>query len=223
MSRNLRISLTLLVVVVIGVGVALAAAGSEDKPGTATGAGASTAATQVAKVIRPESHRLSTARDGRVTLVEFLDFECESCRALFPVMERLRAEYDGRVTFAIRYFPIPSHTNGELAARTVEAASRQGQLEAMYRTMFLTQAKWGEAQESRIETFLGFARTLGLNMVRFRHDLNDAMTAARVARDQQEGVALGVEGTPTLFLNGKKLELTSVAQLKAEIDAALAQ
>lgn len=224
MSRNLRISLTLAIVVVIGIVVALVASGSSDDANGETAAATSTAAAETAApVIRPDTHRLSTAPEGSPTLVEFLDFECESCRALFPYIEQLRRQYDGRVTFAIRYFPIPSHRNAELAARAVEAAAQQGELEAMYRTMYETQAEWGESQEPRRDTFLGFARRLGLDMDRFTADLDDPRTAARVARDQQDGVALGVQGTPTLFLDGELLELTSVEQLEADIAAALAR
>ncbi|ADB50906.1 DsbA family protein [Conexibacter woesei] len=233
MTRNVKISIALVAIVVLA-GVTLAFAtdsGDRGAPTTAaattasaaaTGTGTAAQAAPAPQAIRPDSHRLSTARDGRVTLVEFLDFECESCRALYPYLEQLRAEYDGRVTFAIRYFPIASHTNAQLAAQAVEAASLQGRLEPMYRTMFETQAEWGESQESRRATFLGFASRLGLDMDRFRRDLDDPRTAARIARDQEEGLALGVQGTPTLFLNGEQLQLESVDQLKAEIDAALA-
>lgn len=222
MTRNVKISLALIAVVVLGA-VALALATDSSDDAAAPSGTTAAAAAGGPQAIRPDSHRLSTARDDRVTLVEFLDFECESCRALYPVLEEMRAEYEGRVTFAIRYFPIASHTNAQLAAQVVEAAAQQGKLEQMYRTMFETQAEWGESQESREATFVGFARRLGLDMDRFRSDLNDPRTVARVAKDQEEGVALGVQGTPTLFLNGELLTLESVEQLKAEIDAALAQ
>lgn len=223
MTKNLKISLALVAVVLLGVVALALTTDSAEKPATADATTPASAAAATARTIRPDSHRLSTARDDRVTLVEFLDFECESCRAMFPVMEQLRAEYDGRITFAIRYFPIASHTNAQLAAQAVEAAARQGRLDAMYRTMFETQAEWGESQESREETFLGFARRLGLDMDRFRADLADPEVRARVESDQKDGLALGVQGTPTLFLNGEQLELMPYEGLKAAIDAALAQ
>ena len=158
-----------------------------------------------------------------MTLVEFLDFECGACGALYPVIEQLREEYEGRVTFAIRYFPLASHFNAQNAALAVEAAARQGALEPMYRMMYENQLDWGEARESREQTFLGFARRLGLDMDRFRRDVADPRTAARVGLDQEDGITLGVEGTPTLFLNGELLPLESGEQLKADIDAALAE
>ena len=225
MTRNLKISLSLVAALVAGVLVVLLVAGSSDEEpaSAAETVAAGTAAEPAVPVIRPDSHRLSTARDGKVTLVEFLDFECESCGALYPYMEELREQYDGRVTFAIRYFPLPGHFNGENAALAVEAAARQGALEPMYRLMFETQAEWGEARTSHAKTFEGYARRLGLDMARFRRDVADPSTAARVARDQDDGYDLGVEATPTLFLNGEPLPIESPEQLQAAIDGALAE
>lgn len=221
MTRNLKISLALVAVLAAVAVVLIAASGSSeeqaaDPPPAADGKTAASA-------IRADSHRLSTAEDGRVTLVEFLDFECESCGALYPAMEQIRAEYEGRVTFAIRYFPLPSHRNALIAAQAVEAASRQGKLEAMYQRMFETQKQWGESQESKRDVFVGYARDLGLNMKRFLRDLDSSDTLARIKSDQQDGLELGVQSTPTLFLNDQMLELESLDQLRADIDAALAQ
>lgn len=227
MTRNLKISLSLVVALVAGVLVVMLATDSSDGPASAAetvaATGTGTSGGPATPVIRPDTHRLSTAQDGKVTLVEFLDFECESCGALYPYMEELREQYDGRVTFAIRYFPLPGHFNGENAALAVEAAARQGALEPMYRMMFETQAEWGEARESHAQTFAGYARRLGLDMARFRRDVADPKTAARVASDQDDGYDLGVEATPTLFLNGAPLPIESPEQLQAAIDAALAE
>ncbi|KAB2352741.1 thioredoxin domain-containing protein [Actinomadura rudentiformis] len=174
------------------------------------------------RFVRADSHRLQTAADGKVTLVEFLDFECESCRAAFPIVEQLRKEYAGKVTFVARYFPIPSHFNAERAARAVEAASRQGKFEAMYQRMYETQTQWGEKRVAADKTFRGFAVDLKLDMAAWDKAYNDPATLARIKKDVADGQALGVQGTPTFFLNGKKLEPSSVNDFKAAIDAALA-
>ena len=114
--------------------------------------------------MRPDSHKLGVAPDGKVTFVEFLDFECESCRAAFPAVEQLRKDYAGKVTFVVRYFPIPSHFNAERAARAVEAAARQGKFEQMYQKMYETQTEWGEQQVPADDLFRGFAKDLGLDL-----------------------------------------------------------
>lgn len=175
-----------------------------------------------APAMAQNTHRLSTAEDGKVTLVEFLDFECEACGALYPALEGLREEYEGRVTFAIRYFPNAGHTNAMIAAQTVEAASKQGKLEEMYKRMFETQREWGESQDSKRDVFVGFAEDLGLDMKRFMRDLDDPQTVSRVTSDQEAGLALGVQGTPTIFINDRLIELQSLEQLRNEIEAALA-
>ncbi|MDP9843081.1 DsbA family protein [Streptosporangium lutulentum] len=174
-------------------------------------------------LVRPDSHTLSTAADGKVTLVEFLDFECEACGAVFPHMERIRAEYDGRITLVVRYFPLPGHRNGELAARVAEAAGKQDRFEAMYAKLFETQRQWGEASESKEAFFVDLAKQVGLDMTAFQADLAAPATAQRVKKDQDDGQSLGIQGTPTIFFNGAQLtEEPSYDNLKAKIDAALA-
>ncbi|MFD7118832.1 DsbA family protein [Streptomyces sp. NPDC059922] len=224
MTKNLKISLALAATVLTLVAVLLAANRSPAPDARADGASqAPEAAASASLLVRPDSHRLSTAEDGKVTVVEFLDFECESCRAAFPVVERLREQYAGRVTFVVRYFPIPSHRNAEPAARAVEAAAGQGKLEAMYTKMYETQEEWGDQQVSHEKTFRGFARELGLDMAKFEKAWKDPATAERVRKDREDGLRLGVQGTPTFFVNGKRPRITSYEDFTAAIDAELAK
>ncbi|MCO5315141.1 MAG: DsbA family protein [Solirubrobacterales bacterium] len=176
------------------------------------------------KTVRADSHMLSTAEDDKVNLVEFLDFECEACKAQFPVMERIREEYEGRINFVVRYFPLSGHGNAENAARAVEAASKQDAFEEMYVKMYETQSEWGESQDSKEDLFVEFARELGLDEAQFVADVNDPKTAERIAKDQQDGVGLGVQGTPTIFLNDEELpSMPPYELLKERIDALLSE
>ncbi|UQU67464.1 DsbA family protein [Couchioplanes caeruleus] len=185
--------------------------------------GSGHASDKAAMVVRPDSHRLTTAADGKVTLVEFLDFECEACGAAFPGVEKLREEYDGRITYVLRYFPIQSHANANNAALAAQAAANQGKLEQMYAKMYETQKQWGEQRDSQAAVFESFAAEQGLDMAKFKADVASPETQKRVDTDQQDGVALGVKGTPTFFLNGEKFEGQPTYEgLKAAIDAALA-
>lgn len=200
-----------------------ASAGSEDPGGGSGGAvdtGPGGPQAGNAEVTRPNTHLLQEGSSG-VTVTEFLDFECESCYALFPIMEQLREEYEGEVTFAIRYFPIESHFNAMTAAQAVEAASKQGAFEEMYIKMYETQPEWGEQRNSKRDLFVSFAEELGLDVEQFERDLDDPKTIERVEFDQREGVKLGVSGTPTVFLDGELLQPGPFDQMKAEIDAAL--
>ena len=176
------------------------------------------------QVLREESHVLDDGGADAVTVVEFLDFECEACGAYYPAVEKLRERYGDRVTFVARYFPMPGHRNGELAARTAEAAARQDKFDEMYRKLFDTQAEWGEAGESKEDVFRGFARELGLDMARFDRDLADPRTAKRVRADQRDGLALDVQGTPTFFLGGEKISNPQTYEdFAAALDEALAR
>jgi protein-disulfide isomerase len=178
-------------------------------------------ATSDITVVAQNSHRLDTAPAGTVTFTEFLDFECEVCAAVYPYVEELREEYAGEVTFVTRYFPLPGHKNSMNAAIAVEAAAQQGQFEAMYHRMFQTQAEWGEQQESKADVFRAYAEALGLNMDEYDTAVADPATEARVQQDFDDGRALDVQGTPTIFLNDQQIELTSPNDLRDAVERAV--
>lgn len=215
MTTNVKISAALVAGFALAV---IAVLGLNGRGSDATGADG----TGDVAMVRENSHRLSTAPDGRVTLVEFLDFECESCLAAYPFVEQLREDYDGRVTFVARYMPMPGHANGENAAVAVEAAAQQDRFEDMYDRMFETQAEWGESQDSQAAVFRRFAEEMGLDMADYDAAVADPATLERVLADREDGLALGVEGTPTFFLNGEKVEAETADEFIALIDAALA-
>jgi protein-disulfide isomerase len=170
---------------------------------------------------RSNTHVLDDVGPDAPTLVEFLDFECEACGAFYPVIEQIREQYRGKINYAIRYFPIPSHFNSMNAAVAVEAAAQQGKLEEMYHRMFATQGEWGEGQSSEAERFRGFAQDLGLDMAAYDAAIADPATQARVEEDYNEGLAWSVQGTPTFFLDGEKLELTQLSDLTNALDSAI--
>ena len=214
MSKNLRISLMLIAVAIVPV-IVIALSGDD---GSET---LSTAAEANERVVRPDSQRLSEAEGSDVTFVEFLDFECEACRAAHPAVEDLLERYEGEVTFVVRNFPL--HRNSVSAARAAEAAAAQGKFEEMHDLLFETQPEWGEKSESQEEVFFGLAEQLDLDMERFREVYEDPATLELIERDQADGRALGVQGTPTFFLNGEKIEPRSFDEIIELIDAAIAE
>ena len=217
MSKNLRISLVM--AAVAGLVLAIAFILIQGERGRAD---AAVAAKSSAQLVRADSHRVTTAADGKVTFVEFVDFECESCKAAAGAVDELRKQYDGRVTFVVKYFPNSGHFNAERAARAVESAAQQGQFEAMFQKMFATQLEWGEKQVPTDDTFRGFAADLKLDMAKYDKAYDDPATLKRVRQDLDDGKALGVTGTPTFFLNGKMFEPTSYEHIVQSLDAALA-
>jgi protein-disulfide isomerase len=212
-KRNITIAASLVGVFAIVVGIVLLLGRGSGSDGTALAAGES-------RYVRADSHRLTTAPDGKVTLVEFLDFECGACKAAFPLVEKLRKEYEGRVAFVARYFPLPGHFNAERAARAVEAAARQGKFDAMYQQMYQTQTQWGGQQKPADDYFRSMAQGLGLDMAVWEKNYNDPATLERVNKDVADGKAVGVTGTPSFFLNGQAVRIESEEQMKAAIDAA---
>lgn len=168
-------------------------------------------------LVREDSPRLSEG--DQAVFVEFLDFECEACVALYPVIEELRDEYGDQVSFVVRHMPL--HGNSLNAALAAEAAAEQGEFEAMYKRLFETSEEWGHQQESQQETFFGFAEDLGLDMERFESDFEDPALLERVEQSQQDGVNVGVSGTPTFFLDGQRLEPSSTPDLENAIEDAL--
>lgn len=213
MSTNLKVTLGIVAAALVAL-IGIVVVNRDDAPSPAAAA---------EMLVRADSHRLSTAADGKVTVVEFLDFECESCLAAYPEVEKLRAEYGDRITYVVRYFPTPSHPNAYNAAHAAEAAARQGKFEAMYKKLFDTATVWGHQQQRQTAVFEGYARELGLDLARFKTDVASAEVEARVKADATDGETLGVRGTPTFFINGTQFtDRPTYDGLKAAIDALLA-
>lgn len=144
-------------------------------------------------------------KEASVTLVEYLDFECESCGAYYPLVKKLSEEFKDDVRFVNRYFPLPGHKNGMQAAFAVEAAAKQGKYWEMHDKLFTEQKNWGEKAVADPKIFEGYAQQIGLNLEQFKNDVASKEVEDRVERDKNSGTRLGVSGTPTFFLNGDKI------------------
>ncbi|GMM96863.1 MULTISPECIES: thioredoxin domain-containing protein [Microbacterium] len=218
MKTPVKATLISVAVVVVLVLVAIIYALANQSPAPPPEEGSSTGGSSV---VRESSHVLDDGGPDAVTVVEFLDFECEACGAFYPIVEDLRETYAGQITYVVRYFPLPGHFNSKNAAIAAEAAAQQDRFEDMYHRLFETQAEWGEAQESRADLFRGFAEELGLDMAAYDAAVADPATTERVELDFNEGRALGVDSTPTFFLDGEKLDLQTLNDLEDAIAAAV--
>lgn len=174
-----------------------------------------------ASLIEESTHVLDDAGEGAVEVVEFFDYECPACGAFHPIVEDLREQYAGQVTFAVRYFPLEMHPNAVPAAAAAEAAAQQGQFEAMHNRIFETQEQWSGTDAAA--TFRGFAEELGLDMAAYDAAVSAEETADRIALDYRAGVEAGVASTPTFYIDGVQLELQNFDDLEAAIEAALAE
>ncbi|BCW68933.1 hypothetical protein NicSoilB4_36960 (plasmid) [Arthrobacter sp. NicSoilB4] len=215
-ARSVRIAIWILLAAIIGAGAISYLVLTANKP-----APAAPLAAADAQLVREDSHRITNPATEKAQLVEFLDFECESCRAAEPLVEDLKKEYGDRITFVHRYFPLPGHRNSGTAALAVEAAAQQGKYQEMAAKLFETQPQWGEKQDSQAALFRTYARELGLDMAGYDAAVAAPATKDRISQDAADGKALGVTGTPTFFLDGKKLTLNTEAQFRQLLDEAV--
>lgn len=175
------------------------------------------------ETVRSDSHVLDDGGADAVTVVEFLDFECEACGAFYPIVEDLRDKHSGDITYVVRYFPLPGHVNSTQAALAAEAAAGQGRFEDMYHRLFETQAQWGEKPQETPEVFRAMAQDLGLDMDAYDAAIADPATLARVEADKQDGMDLGVRSTPSFFVDGVLVELQQWDDLEAAVEKAVAR
>lgn len=220
-SRLLKlaaIGIPAVLVVLLGIsqlGNRESAAASPTPPGSAapapSGAGV---------LVREDSPTLGPT-DAPVTLVEFLDPECEACRAFYPVVKQVMADYDGQVRLVIRY--VAGHANSALAAIALEAARAQDEAKywEMLELLFERQPEWGEQQDPQAQAFLDAAAAVDLDVGPIQVAM-DAADTSMVERDLADAIAVGVQGTPTFFVNGTQVTEQSPEGLRAAIDAALA-
>ena len=171
------------------------------------------------ELVREDSPTLGPA-DAPVTLVEFLDPECEACRAFFPIVKQIMSEYEGQVRLVVRY--VPGHANSALAAIALEAAREQDEERywEMLELLFERQPDWGEQEDPQSEAFLDAAAEVGLDVGPIEAAMLEGDTTM-VERDLEDAIAVGVRGTPTFFVNGTLVSDLSIEGLRAAIDAAL--
>lgn len=144
--------------------------------------------------------------DSKVTLTEFVDFQCEACYAFYPVVKEVKELYKDTVRFEIRNFPISSsHQFSMQAARNAEAAAKQGKFFEMHDKIFEGQKMWEQTQNPQ-EMFDQYAQEIGLNMEQFKKDIPTQEVNAAINGDLKAVKDIGGTGTPTFTLNGKKLE-----------------
>jgi len=135
--------------------------------------------------------------EAKITITEFAEFKCLYCLALSPVLKTLVEESKGNVRFFFKHFPLKSHHGSALASQAAQAAYRQGKFWDMYDRLFSDMNRQG------MEDLIRHASALGLDVERFKRDLEDPSLIGIIERDKMEGVSANVNGVPTLFINGK--------------------
>jgi protein-disulfide isomerase len=153
--------------------------------------------------------------NASVTVVEFTDYQCPSCAATQPILERLITEYGDRVRFVVRDFPLQQHADARKAAEAAEAAREQGKYWDFTAILFRNQSAL------KPEMLKQYAQVIGLDRAKFDAALDSGKFADKVDRDLLDGQKLGVSGTPSFFVNGRRAQEVTYEGLKAAVEAAL--
>ena len=162
------------------------------------------------------------AVNPKVTLIEYGDFQCPACSAYEPIVEKLQQDFKDTLLFSYRHFPLTQiHQNAILSSKASEAAGRQEKFWEMHDLLYKTQAEWSTSSNAK-EIFAVYAKTLGLNVAQFEQDLGLKNIEEKIKADFEGGAKLGVRGTPTFFLDGKKIENPrSYADFKILIESSI--
>jgi protein-disulfide isomerase len=175
---------------------------ANDPPRTATPAPGSLPAGAVPAHVRGNTN-------APVTVEEFADFQCPSCGAYYPELKKMEAEFGEKLRVIYRENPLyPNHPYSNVAAQAAEAAGLQGEDKfwAMHDKLFETQTTWAESKDkdAAVAMFVEYAKQIGVNPDQFMRDLSGEAVAARIFQDGKRSHALGIQSTPSFFVNGKE-------------------
>ena len=172
-------------------------------------------------LVRPDSPTLGPA-DAKVTLVEFLDPECESCAAFSPVVKKIMQDHNGKIRLVVRY--LNQHPNSDKAANLLEVAGEQGKYWQAHDYLMQKQPEWGTihgpattVQPDVPALFKKYATELGLDQSKIEAAERERRFQEKFQRDMRDGRTLGIRQTPSFFVNGRRLMRFGEADLRALI------
>ena len=163
-------------------------------------------------------HRTGAER-AALTLLEYGDYECPSCREAAPVARHLVDAFGDRLTFIFRHFPLVEvHPHAELAAEAAEAAAAQHKFWPMHHLLF------EQAPHLALPVLTRHAQTIGLDMLRFNAEMADRIYTQRVQEHRRSGEQIGLRGSPSFFLNGQHVDVSfGLEHLEQAVRAALGE
>ena len=155
--------------------------------------------------------------DAPVVIVEFSEFECIYCKRLKSVLNQVLELYPDQVKVVFKNFPLKAHENSLLAAQAALAAERQNKFWEFHDQLFDNVDKLNQSRIFEI------AEELNLNMVQFRKDLQSREITLKINTDYQEGLRAGVQGVPSVFINGRRLKQRSIESFAQMIEEELSK
>lgn len=166
-----------------------------------------------------DNHASIGGKSAKVTLVEFLDPECEACAAVDPTIKGLVKEFEGKIYYVVRYMPL--HKNSVLAAAALEETKPSGKYFQALSMLFYAQPEWASHQNPKPELIAVILKKLDIDIMNIKPNDLIEKHRAHIERDEADGRALGVRGTPTLFINGQIVDDMSYQGLKSRIEGLL--
>ena len=157
--------------------------------------------------------------DAKVTIVEFLDPACETCRGFYPIIKDIIAQNKGNVRHVIRYAPF--HPDSDYVVKLLEATKKQGKYTQALEALFRYQDQWASHHSPNIEIVWKIMVHIGLNIVQLKKDFNDPALDELIKQELADAKTLGVTKTPQYFVNGKMLQKFGHKQLLELIDSEL--
>lgn len=235
-SINIILTVIVVIVAVVVIGGVLYFKNSGNSNTTGSGASQPTVAADVLR--KSDSHLLTEASNGKVTVTEFLDYQCPGCHAYYQgLTKQIEQDYAGRITFVTRNYPLQMHPLAQPAARAAEAAGLQGKYKEMYHALYDNYQSWAIAADGKnvsddqakaTAQFDNYAQQIGLDLTKFHQDIASPAVQSKIDADIADGNKAGVQGTPTIFINGKQFDTNGVQtyqqlaqKFRQELDAEL--
>ena len=166
---------------------------------------------QSGALVRPHSPIIGN-KDAPVTLVEFFDPACETCRAMYPIVKKIMAEHGAQLKLVLRYAPF--HKGSDEAVRILEMARKQGVYVPVLEAMLEAQPDWADHHRPDIAKAWAAAALAGLDVAAARNGMLAPDITSVLEQDMADIRAIGVRQTPTFFVNGKPLPSFGVRQLQ---------
>ncbi|MDH5300837.1 MAG: DsbA family protein [Gammaproteobacteria bacterium] len=169
-------------------------------------------AEQNARALTPAHAVREGNPNAKVTIVEFFDPACETCKEFHPLVKQLMAQYPDKVNLVMRYAPL--HPGSDQMVAILEAARKQDQFWHVLELMFETQQYWAIDHQAHPQLFWGYLKGYGFDVERINQDMQDPSVVSNIQQDITDGELLGANMTPTFFVNGKPLATFGYEQLQ---------
>ncbi len=160
-----------------------------------------------------KGHSISFGENKKnIVVVEFLDPECESCAIFHPIVKKLFKEYYSDIKLVVRY--LANHKNSKFAIKILEASREQNKYNEVLTVIFEKQSLWAQHNNEKPELLWTFlAQIEDLNIDKLKEDMNNPKIDQIIDMDAKDAKAYNVRGTPTIFVNEKKLDTLSQKEL----------